>query len=59
MAKSIDEIVALKERVEEELLGRPGVTGVDVGYKEVGVEKTDEIAIRVMVKKKKKEVPAR
>ena len=43
--------------MEEELLGRPGVTGVDVGYKDVGGEPTDEIAIRVMVEKKKKSVP--
>lgn len=39
----------VKEMVESELLSRPGVTGVDVGYKEVGGKPTDVIAIRVYV----------
>jgi hypothetical protein len=54
---SMNELVAVKERAEGELLGRPGVTGVDVGYKVVDGVQTDEIAIRVHVKQKKATVP--
>jgi hypothetical protein len=42
-----------KRRVEHELLSRPGVTGVDIGYKEVGGVPTDQLAIRVLVADKK------
>lgn len=54
---SIAELVAIKERVEAEYLARPGVTGIDVGYKVVGGVQTDEVAIRVHVEKKKASVP--
>lgn len=56
-AKPLSEIVAAKQRVEGELLGHPGVTGVDVGYKYVGGNLTDDLAIRVMVERKKTSVP--
>ena len=46
-----------KIAVEKKLLNRPGVTGVDIGYKEVGGRPTDQLAIRVMVEKKR-DVPA-
>ena len=55
--KSLLEIVQIKEAAEKELLGRSGVTGVDVGYKYVKGEKTPELAIRILVEKKKKQVP--
>ena len=54
---SIAELVAIKERVEAEYLARPGVTGIDVGYKVVGGVQTEEVAIRVHVEKKKSSVP--
>ena len=54
--KQIAEIVRAKENVESEMLKRPGVTGLDVGYKYVGGQRTDEIAIRLLVEKKKKTV---
>ena len=54
---TVDELIAVKERVEAELLARPGVTAVDVGYKEVGGRRTDEIAIRVHVEAKRDDVP--
>ena len=54
---SIAELVAIKERVEAEYLARPGVNGIDVGYKVVGGVQTDEVAIRVHVEKKKASVP--
>jgi hypothetical protein len=50
--KSLEEITRVKNEIEPELLKLPGVTGVDVGYKYVGGKKTDELAIRVYVKKK-------
>jgi hypothetical protein len=45
-----------KEQIERELLNYPGVTGVDIGYKEVGGQRTDQLAIRVLVKKKRADV---
>ncbi len=54
--KSLLEIVQIKEAAEKELLGRSGVTGVDVGFKYVKGEKTPELAIRILVEKKKKQV---
>src|SRR3974390_3146381 len=42
----------VKEEVEPELLRRPEVTGVDVGYKDVGGLTTDIVAIRVYVARK-------
>jgi hypothetical protein len=53
MKKSLDEIIHLKNEVEAELLKLPGVTGVDVGYKYVDGKKTDVLAIRVYVQKKR------
>jgi len=53
MAEVSKEIVAAKEKAEAKLLKLPGVTGVDIGYKEVGGKPTNIIAIRVLVEKKK------
>ncbi|MEG4940719.1 hypothetical protein [Microcoleus sp. F4-D5] len=50
---NLEEIKNLKQSIEAELLRRPGVTGVDIGYKYVNGERTDEIVIRVYVTKKK------
>jgi hypothetical protein len=47
-----EQVRQVKEQVEDELLHLPGVTGVDVGYKIVGGQKTDTLAIRVYVQKK-------
>ncbi|MFT7774570.1 hypothetical protein [Roseateles sp.] len=58
MSKPVLEVVALKESLEEQLLKRPGVTAVDVGFKYVGGQRTDEVAIRVMVAQKKSDLPA-
>lgn len=43
---------AVKAEIEAQVLQRPGVTGVDTGYKVVGGRKTDQLCIRVYVKKK-------
>jgi len=53
MAKNLEEIKRVKQEVESDLLKLPGVTGVDVGYKYVDGKKTDILAIRVYVEKKK------
>jgi len=55
---TLDELVALKDRVEAQYLDLPGVTGIDVGFKEVGGQTTDQLAIRVHVAEKKARVPA-
>jgi len=54
---SVDELIAIKQQVEEHYLGQPGVTAVDVGYKEVRGQLTDEVAIRVHVSSKRDDVP--
>lgn len=50
------DVVAKKERAEAALLALPGVTAVDIGYKEVGGELTGQLAIRVHVAQKKARV---
>ena len=49
----MERIRKIKKRVEADLLKIPGVTGVDVGRKIVGGRKTDTLAIRVYVEKKR------
>jgi hypothetical protein len=51
--ENLDEIRRIKAEIEPELLKIPGVTGVDVGYKYIGGQKTDTIAIRIYVENKK------
>ena len=51
--KTLKEIRPIKEVSEADILKRPGVTGVDIGYKYVGGKKTDELSIRVFVEEKK------
>ncbi len=51
--KNLDKIREIKKSVEKELLGRPGVTAVEIGHKIKDGKQTDEIAIRVHVKEKK------
>ena len=53
MAEVASELRRAKEQAEAKLLALPGVTGVDIGYKEVGGEPTDRLAIRVLVAQKK------
>lgn len=55
---TLNELISIKQRVEAQFLSRPGVTGVDVGYKETGGVRTDTVAIRIHVAEKKKRVPA-
>ncbi len=53
---NLDEIRHIKEKVEKELLKLPGVTGVDIGNKYISGKKTDVLAIRIYVEKKKKDI---
>jgi hypothetical protein len=45
--------VTVKQAAVDELIKRPGVTAVDVGYKYVNGARTDTVAIRVSVAEKK------
>ena len=54
---TVSEAIAAKESVEADILKRPGVTGVDVGFKYVDGQRTNEIAVRVHVARKR-DVPA-
>lgn len=50
----VDEnITNAKKSAVEDLLKRPGVTGVDTGFKIIGGQRTDQIVIRVFVQEKK------
>lgn len=51
----MEEIRRIKETHESRLLSIPGVTGVDIGFKTVKGQKTNEPAIRVYVEEKKDE----
>ncbi len=52
-AKKIDAAVAELNKVRKDWLKRPGVTAVDVGYRISGGKITDDLAIRVHLKRKK------
>jgi len=54
--KSLEEIKDIKRRARKEILNRPGVTGIGVGYREVKGEESDEPSIRVYVKKKRPDI---
>jgi len=51
----MEAIRRVKEAHEQRLLSLPGVTGVDIGYKIVNGQKTNEQVIRVYVEEKKNE----
>ena len=51
--RPLPEMRRVKRGTEADLLGKPGVTGVDIGCKYVGGQKTDEQAIRVYVQEKR------
>jgi hypothetical protein len=48
-----NEVRQIKADVEDDLLDRPGINAVDIGYKYVGGQKTDQVAIRVYVDEKR------
>jgi hypothetical protein len=52
--KSLDEVKDIKRRVKKDLINKPGVSGVGVGFKEESGKATEKPAIRVYVNLKKK-----
>lgn len=46
------ELLAAKDAIKDQLMALPGVTGVGVGFEEVGGEPTGRLAIRVFVESK-------
>lgn len=54
---TVDDLVVRKQQVEAQFLALPGVTGVDVGFKEVGGHLTDQLSVRVHVAAKRDDVP--
>jgi hypothetical protein len=50
--KGIEEIRAAKDRHEEDLLKKKNVVGLGIGYREVGGQKTEQLSLVVMVRKK-------
>ena len=57
MAEINPKLKQAKAAVKKSLLNRPGVTGVDISYKEIGGQPTSTLAIRVLVEKKR-DVPS-
>ena len=53
MQQDIERILRQKESAEADLLALPGVTGVDVGYKYIDGQMTDDLVIRVFVEEKR------
>jgi hypothetical protein len=49
----VQRAIAVQQAVVDDLIRRPGVTAVDVGYKYVNGVRTDTVAIRVSVAEKK------
>ncbi|MFQ5812066.1 MAG: hypothetical protein ACE5I2_02580 [Anaerolineae bacterium] len=52
VSKRIEEIRAVKDRHEEDLLKKKNVVGLGIGYKEVQGQQTDQLSLVVMVRKK-------
>jgi S-adenosylmethionine synthetase len=49
---NLEQIRRVKAEVEADLLKRPGVTGVDIGYKTVSGQETRILSIRIYVEHK-------
>jgi hypothetical protein len=59
MSKTLEQAVRSKERVEAEILAKPGVTGIDVGlHPSAGAEGQPVIRIYVADKKTAPQLPA-
>jgi hypothetical protein len=53
----VEGFLAVKERIADEYLRRPGINGIGVGFKEVGGRSTGGLAIRFYVTKKRTDLP--
>lgn len=49
---SVERIKDVKARYEQELLSKPNVVGLGIGYREVGGQITDQLGLIVMVRRK-------
>jgi hypothetical protein len=58
MSKTLEQAMRSKERVEAEILGKPGVTGIDVGARSGAEGGEPVIRIYVTDKKTAPELPA-
>jgi hypothetical protein len=52
VGKRIEEIRAVKDRHEKDLLKKKNVVGLGIGYKEVEGQETGQLSLVVMVRKK-------
>jgi hypothetical protein len=55
--KTLEEAVRAKETIEAEILGKPGVTGIDVGNRPGAGTGSSERVIRIYVADKKRAPP--
>ena len=55
--KTLEEAVRAKERIEAEILGKAGVTGIDAGYLSGSGQENSEPVIRIYVADKRKAPP--
>lgn len=46
---TLEQATAIKSRIENEVMSKPGVTGVDVGFRGAGTGQGQELALRVYV----------
>jgi hypothetical protein len=51
-AISVEQVKMIKAKYEQELLSKPNVVGLGVGYREVGGQMTDQVGLIVMVRRK-------
>jgi len=49
---SVDQVRAIKAKYEQELLSKPNVVGLGIGYREVEGQMTDQVGLIVMVRRK-------
>ena len=52
VTKGIEEIRAVKDRHEDDLLKKKNVVGLGIGFKEVKGQETDQLSLVVMVRRK-------
>lgn len=49
---SVEQVREIKARYEQELLSKPNVVGLGIGYREVRGRMTDQVGLIVMVRRK-------
>ncbi len=52
LQSATERVMAVKRNHEAELLAKPNVIGIGIGYRQIGGQATDTIALVVMVTKK-------